>query len=207
MLINFDFDGVIADTFEQLLLHCQQAQRVLGQGRAPFEEDFRILENLTFEGLGQRLGMTAEQIEKFQDVTFDMQKASQESPRFYDGIVETIIKLTANNDLTIVSSSNSEIVLRLLAENGIDDSFTKIMGGEMGLSKSESILANMSHFSYRAEETYMIGDAVSDIRYGKAAKVKTIGVTWGFQSRELLEAEGPDKLVDSPEQLLACLMC
>lgn len=206
MLINFDFDGVIADTFEQLLHDCQEAQKILGRGRAPLADDFRTLEDLTFRGLGRRLGMKAEEIKKFQEITFSIQAECKPSPRFYQGIVDVIKELSTSNTLTIVSSSNSEIVLRHLAENGIGDLFTKIMGGETGMSKRESILTNMSHFLSPIEDTYMIGDAVSDIRNGKAAEVKTIGVTWGFQSREILEAEAPDRLVDSPEQLLDCLL-
>lgn len=204
MLINFDFDGVIADTFEQLLQHCIEAQRILGQGRAPVAEDFRTVENLTFGGLGQRLGMSTEEIDRFETITFDLQKKSKEISKFYKGMDDVIKKISIGNVLAIVSSSSSEIVHKRLLENGVEGAFKKIMGGEMGLSKSESILANMSHFSFRAEDTYMIGDAVSDIRFGKAAKVKTIGVTWGFQSRELLEGEAPDWLIHSPEELL-CL--
>jgi phosphoglycolate phosphatase-like HAD superfamily hydrolase len=41
---------------------------------------------------------------------------------------------------------------------------------------------------------------------GRAAGITTIAVTWGFFSRADLEAEGPDLIVDTPEELLAvCL--
>lgn len=206
MLINFDFDGVIADTLEILLQQCVDAQRILKKGRPPVAEDFRTLENLTFAGLGERLQMPAEVVEQFQVITLNLQKESLSSPRFYTGMVEVIRKLSVHNDLTIVSSSDSQIVRKHLVENGIDEAIKKIMGGETGMSKREAILANISHFSSSLENTYMIGDAVSDIRNGKAAKVKTIGVTWGFQSEKLLEDEDPDILVDTPEELYACLM-
>ena len=51
----------------------------------------------------------------------------------------------------------------------------------------------------------MIGDAISDIRYGKAVGVLTIGVGWGFQSSELLLREAPDYLATTPEELLEIL--
>lgn len=51
----------------------------------------------------------------------------------------------------------------------------------------------------------MIGDAISDLREGRAAEVKTIAVTWGFQDRSLLANEEPTHLVDQPEELLRLL--
>jgi phosphoglycolate phosphatase len=57
-------------------------------------------------------------------------------------------------------------------------------------------------FNSAPDDTMMVGNAISDIRQGKLAKVKTVAVTWGFQSRELLIAENPDHLADTPTDLL-----
>lgn len=57
-----------------------------------------------------------------------------------------------------------------------------------------------------AEGACYVGDAPFDIRAGRAAGLRTIGVTWGFFSREELEGEGADLVVDTPGALLeACL--
>ncbi|MEQ8834178.1 MAG: HAD-IA family hydrolase [Miltoncostaeaceae bacterium] len=51
-----------------------------------------------------------------------------------------------------------------------------------------------------------VGDAPFDMRAGRAAGLTTIAVTWGFFSRADLEAEEPDLIVDTPDELLAvCL--
>lgn len=206
MLINFDFDGVIADTFEQLIAHGIQAQKMIGLGRPPLAEDFRNVENLTWEGVGLQIGVPSQAIGKFEDIAFGLQEQSDETPKFYDGMIDVIKKVSVENVLAVVSSSSSEILHKRLTENGVEGLFSRITGGEVGMTKSESILKNMSQFSSQADQTYMIGDAVSDIRYGKEAKVKTVGVTWGFQSRELLKAEGPDMLIHRPEELLDLFM-
>ena len=52
----------------------------------------------------------------------------------------------------------------------------------------------------------MIGDTVGDIRAGKEAGVRTAAVTWGYQQRDLLSKEVPDRLLDQPKELLA-LVC
>lgn len=50
-----------------------------------------------------------------------------------------------------------------------------------------------------------VGDAPFDIAAGRAAGVVSIGVTWGFFSREELEAAGADLIVDTPAELLGVL--
>jgi phosphoglycolate phosphatase len=43
----------------------------------------------------------------------------------------------------------------------------------------------------------MIGDAISDIREGKRAGVRTAAVTWGYQPERVLAAEQPERIVRS----------
>ena len=51
-----------------------------------------------------------------------------------------------------------------------------------------------------------VGDAPFDIQAGRAAGVVTIAVTWGFFTLPDLEAEEPDRVVATPEELVsACL--
>ena len=52
------------------------------------------------------------------------------------------------------------------------------------------------------DQTMIIGDRKFDIIGGKANGVRTGAVTYGYGTREELEAEAPDLLFDSPDQLL-----
>jgi pyrophosphatase PpaX len=57
----------------------------------------------------------------------------------------------------------------------------------------------------RAESVY-VGDSPFDVRAAKSAGMHAIAVTWGgIHPRERLEAEGPDAVVESAEELLAAL--
>ena len=51
-----------------------------------------------------------------------------------------------------------------------------------------------------------VGDAPFDIQAGAAAGLTTIGVTWGFFSREALQALNPTHLVDTAAQLESVLL-
>jgi phosphoglycolate phosphatase len=52
----------------------------------------------------------------------------------------------------------------------------------------------------------MIGDRKHDIIGGKKYGLFTIGVTWGYGSREELENSGADIVVDSPAVLQTFLL-
>lgn len=206
MLINFDFDGVIADTFDRLFALSIAAQRRVATGRVPVKEDFRTLENLTFEGLAHRLEMSREVVPQFLQATYELQQEEQGSVRIFPGMATLFKTLSQSSEIAIITSSSADLVRGYLMEHGILDSVDSICGRESGRSKEESILVNIEQFSSSPEQTCMIGDAISDIRYGKAAGVLTIGVGWGFQSSELLLRENPDHLATTPEELLEILI-
>jgi len=205
MLINFDFDGVIADTFDRLFALSVAAQRRVAGGRPPVEEDFQTLENLTFEGLADRFEIPPKLVPQFLQITFELQQKEHGTIRFFSGMVNLLKTLSQSNEIAIITSSSADLVRGYLMQNAILESVDAISGRESGRSKKESILVNMEQFSASPEQTCMIGDAVSDIRHGKAAGVLTIAAGWGFQSSELLLRETPDYLASTPNELLEIL--
>ena len=55
------------------------------------------------------------------------------------------------------------------------------------------------------EQIYCVCDESRDITACKKVKIKTITVTWGYQSKKLLSAYSPDIIVDVPEDILNVL--
>jgi len=52
------------------------------------------------------------------------------------------------------------------------------------------------------DEVIFVGDTNVDIRTGKNAGVRTIGVLWGFRGRAEIEEAGADYIVNSAEEIL-----
>ena len=50
-------------------------------------------------------------------------------------------------------------------------------------------------------ECAVVGDTENDVRAAKGAGARSIGVTWGYGTRDSLEAAGVDHLVETPEAL------
>ena len=205
MLVNFDFDGVIADTFDHLFGVCAAAQAELGCGRPPVADDLRLVENLTFAGVGTRLGIPATELPRYEEIGFAMQRQQVPGVKLFHGMKGLLLEVYRLADIAIITAGDTRVVHGYLQDHGIDTIVATVSGGEHRRSKSASLVDNMASFSSPPDQTWMVGDAVSDIRQGRLAGVGTIGVSWGFQARTLLERESPDYLADSPQELLGIL--
>ena len=77
---------------------------------------------------------------------------------------------------------------------------------ERGKPWPDGILLALERLGGRPEEAAYVGDSPYDVGAAKAAGVHAVGVTWGgIYPRELLEAERPDDIVTTADELLAVL--
>jgi len=51
-------------------------------------------------------------------------------------------------------------------------------------------------------DAFMIGDTIYDIKMGKNAKINTIGVTWGYNTKEELHRAGVQYIINDPNELV-----
>jgi phosphoglycolate phosphatase len=56
------------------------------------------------------------------------------------------------------------------------------------------------------EETVYCGDSDVDMQTGRNAGIKTIGVTWGFRTREELASYSPWLMAENPEEISAAVL-
>ena len=66
----------------------------------------------------------------------------------------------------------------------------------------DELLALMRRYGAAPRECIYCGDHDIDMRTGKNAGVFTVGVTWGFHTREALTAAGADMIADDPAQIV-----
>lgn len=68
----------------------------------------------------------------------------------------------------------------------------------------EGVLKALNKLKVKASEAILVGDAQVDIQMGKNAKVKTVGVTFGFGGKGIKKSK-PDFVIDNIEELLSIL--
>ena len=66
----------------------------------------------------------------------------------------------------------------------------------------EGVYIILDRFGITKEECLYVGDSEVDIQTGTNAGLTTVGVTWGFRSKEQLIAAGAVNLIDQAEGLL-----
>ncbi len=197
-LLLFDFDGVIADSFEPV---AKVVITISQQYNLPIkkQDDVRDLFKVNFYESVKRLGLSNESINSFMnDKLWDSVIHTTKAVR---GMEKLIPQLASQHTLVIVSSADNEWVLSLLNRYILTKHFKAILGKGAGLSKVEKIKEAMKDFGFDRENTYYIGDTTGDIKEGQVVGIKTVGVTWGYHSSETMQHAKPDYVIHTVKEL------
>ncbi len=129
--------------------------------------------------------------------------------RVYDGIREMLTLLRdAGYRLGVATSKPLMFATQILKHFALADMFEYIAGtgeDERG-GKAEVVTDAVAHFGVPTEDILMIGDREHDILGARAVGVETVGVLWGYGSREELSSHVPLGIVETPEELVAYLI-
>jgi len=201
-VILFDFDGVLADTLDDLLKFSQEICDELGVKHHVVKEDVSTLAAMSFANLGRQIEVPEALVEEF--VRRSLEKvANKKSPaRIFEDLTEVVRDLSTRHVLGIVTTNSSQNVKAFLVEHGLEDCIRAIYGVDLPGTKAEKISQARSQFAAAGEAVFMIGDSASDIRSASEASARSIAVSWGHQSIEMLVRAGADYIVNSPEELL-----
>ena len=118
--------------------------------------------------------------------------------RVFEGIIESIKKLSKNWKVIIISSNWTDFIKTILKYQNISW-IEDVIWWDIEKSKIKKI--NWQKKKYINMESYYIWDTTWDIKEAKITWVKSVWVTWGFHSKEKLFAENPDYLFDIPKEL------
>jgi phosphoglycolate phosphatase-like HAD superfamily hydrolase len=201
-LVIFDYDGVLADTLDDLIHFGQEACNQLGVKHVVTKEDLSNLEVMSFATYGRACGVPESLIDKFVKISLNLFAEKESPPAIFDGLSEVISHLSAHHKLAIVTTNTSQNVHAFLAKHGLDSLVHAVYGVDTPGSKAQKISIARERFVENEEAVFMIGDALSDVRAAKEAGVSSIVVTWGHQSLETLLRGEPEYVVNSPRELL-----
>jgi phosphoglycolate phosphatase len=160
------------------------------------------------EGYGFSEEEATEGIRKYREY-FEKQGFSENE--VYKGMEEFLTKLKKADKKVIVATSKPETAARRILEYfKLADYFDDICGAtyDDSRSKKEDVILyalkknGISDYS----EAAMVGDRKYDVEGAKNAGILSIGVLYGFGSREELEEAGADRIAASLEDLYKVIM-
>lgn len=217
--ILFDLDGTLTDSYEGIIKGFIYALDKMGA--EPKEDTFRecIGPPIT-QSLQKLYGMNEEEADRgvklFREYYAD--KGIYENVPYPD--TELMLQtLRAHDKKLMVATAKPEVMAeRVLEHFGLQDYFCFVAGvnsdaaappddPEIRSSKKDVISYIIrTNGIFDPENAVMVGDRGSDITAAKELGLQTIGVAYGYGTREELEAAGADYIAADPMQLVKIIV-
>ncbi len=203
--IIFDFDGTIADSFDQVLLFLLHEA-----GRKPI--DVTPDEMVRYKGLAMRDLATQIGVPKWRLPFTYFRGKSVMSHNIgkltaFAGVPEVIQTLHSEHyQLFIVSSNSKRNITAFLTQHGLSGYFDKIYGNAGWFGKGKVLKRVIRHNHLKAAKSVYVGDEVRDMVGAHDAHMPSIAVNWGFGSEEQLLLANPTILVRSTAELQKVLV-
>ena len=205
--VVFDFDGTIVDSEEGIALAFQFALRSKG-----IEEELNMIKEL----IGPPLSRTI--ITKYGLSEVDGAKAMVLHREYYNEIgmyqsklfplvIEMLEELKAMGvKMMIATNKAEEFAVKQVKYFKLEEYFTSIVGNnhtQTRGTKSDFIRIATAELGLNKEEIMMVGDRYNDIEAGKEVGLDTVGVLYGYGSKEEISNIAPTYIIKDPLELLA----
>lgn len=204
--ILFDLDGTLTDSGEGIMNSTRYALRKMGVP-VPSDESLRTFVGppLT-ESFGKHCGMTEAEAEQtvraYREYYAD--RGIFEN-RVYDGVPEMLKSLADDGFRLILATSKPEHFARQIMEHFHLDGYFFYIGGALTdgrrKEKAEVIAYVMETTGIDPARCLMIGDRLYDVEGAAEFGIPTVGVLWGYGSKEELERAGALYIAEHPEQI------
>ena len=210
-LIIFDLDGTLIDTRTDIANACNHALEQCGFPQRDIKEYNMLvgrgIDNL-FRGAMPASEVNEENVARMRSLFVPYyNEHGCDWTRPYDGIMDILEVLKDKGLHFAVASNKYQEGTQSLVEKFFGKyDFVKILGQREGkpIKPDPQIVDEAMEGvpGIRKDEVIYVGDSNVDMETGINAGVRTIGVTWGFRTREELEAYSPHALIDHPMQIV-----
>ena len=209
-LAIFDLDGTLLNTVEDLGNATNYALTQCGFPIHPTDAYYQMvgrgIYNL-FRAAVPAGQSTEEVVQRMASIFIPYYDAHKcDCTRPYDGIPGMLKTITAAGVRLAVASNKYQDGAEKLVHHFFGEyDFVRILGQREGQPIKpdpaivDQILADVPKVA--KEQVVYVGDSNVDMQTGLNAGVRTVGVSWGFRTREELAAYSPSAIVDTPEEL------
>ncbi|MDY0201061.1 MAG: HAD-IA family hydrolase [Tenuifilaceae bacterium] len=202
----FDFDGTIANTLNAGVDIYNRVAHEYGckkfhhkdteefQGKKPFD----LMRELEVSLLNLPLLLLRIRHELFSEI---------KNVEPFDGITEMLHTLKQSGyNLGVVTSNSKKNVEHFFEEHNLNNIFSSIHTSKHLFGKHKVIAKYMRQHDITKETAVYIGDEARDIEATQKIGIPIIAVSWGFNTKNILEMYKPFAIVDSPKELLSTIL-
>ena len=211
MNLFFDLDGTLTDPRTGITRCIAHALRGMGADVPALADLERYIGPSLYLSFGELLGTRDE--ERIRHAVALYRERYTESGlyenRVHEGIPQALEHLQRDGcTMLVVTTKPTVFARRVIAHFGLEPFFSDVVGANLDGSRSDKAeLIGHALAAHRldARRTVMIGDRRDDILGARRTATGSVGVLWGFGSREELTEAGAGVLCERPCELLACL--
>jgi pyrophosphatase PpaX len=207
-VVLFDLDGTVIDSGAIILASMRHAAREVLGVEVPDEQLMAAVGGPGLEA--QMQALSPDRAEELVTVYRAHNEPLHDELACCAGMDEVLVQLKdEGRRLGIVTAKRRQTVELAFARIPIEHLFETVVGGDETKKHKpdpEPLLLALERLGAAPDDAVYVGDAPFDIKAAKAAGLYSVGVSWGgIHGRERLEAEEPDALVDTTEELLGVL--
>lgn len=206
-LIIFDLDGTLVNSIKDITNALNYAVEPYGLAPKTVEEVgtlvgegiTKVIERIIGE---ERLRHRDEVVKRFLDF-YSEHIIDNTFP--YQGVKETLEGLKAYKK-AVISNKREGLSVKVLEGLDLLRYFDLVLGSDSTTERKPSpvpVLHVLSTFGLTPSDAVMVGDSDLDIKAGKGAGIRTVGVTYGYRDRTLLK--DADYIIDKIKDLLAVI--
>jgi phosphoglycolate phosphatase len=204
-LVIFDLDGTLADSKDDL---CVSVNYVRGEfGLEPLDpSEIALMIGNGARHLIERAladSGTGHSVDDGLDLFLRYYREHMlDRTRLYPGVVETLDAL-AGSELAVLTNKPYRFSCRMLEGLGIYDRFSAVYGGNSFPRKKPDpvgIYQILEDTGADAGAAWMVGDSDVDVRTGRAAGIRSCGVTYGYAPHTFAD-HPPDHVIDTLREL------
>ena len=212
-LVLFDFDGTLCDSAEQIVNAVKKAGQDVGLTNIKDEQ--------TRQYIGQGLHHLAlklsnnnnEKANEFFDAYRHNFKVTTNSGDSYlsplfEGAQEAVTSLVKDGWLTgIITNKGRNGLNYLMQKHGIVHLFdlTFTVDEKQPKPSKEMVIDAMYDCGVQPGNTVLVGDTIYDAQCAANAGIPFVGVSWGYNSAEMLMQHGARRIINNFSQLHAIL--
>ena len=206
----FDLDGTLINTIDDLANACNILLKRSGVEPRWTMEDYK-----RFVGNGARLlvkrafgnKLSEEQLDEQYELFKPLYNEIKLDNAFtYDGIKEVVSALKSQGVKLAVCTNKPDLAaVGMVTAFFGEGVFDVIQGAVDGFPKKPDPTVPriiLEKLGVSPSETVWIGDSDVDVFSAHNLGCASVAVTWGFRSRESLEAANPDYIIDLPKEII-----
>ena len=204
--VLLDFDGTIADTGEGIFSSVRYAIEAMGFDPLPEETIHTFIGPPIFSSFRRELNLSdedsAKAVEQYREryVEDGIYKL-----KVYDGLEKLMNDMKKSGiKLAIASSKPENFIVKILEFLKSDNLFDYISAPENDKapeSKTALVERAVNHLGIDKSRAVMIGDRYFDIDGANGAGIDSIGVTFGFGSKEELQNAGATFIAENVDDI------